>query len=246
MNTLTNFPVVWKNKNYFEQLEQKNLYQKEELALAVSKERQRLARELHDSVLQVLYGINMIARQDVTSQSLHDVATNDSRRAVATMTHVSLLTETGINEVRALLYELRPDLLETEGLVAALGKRIELLRECYSLNVEAFLFGEPDFSTERKHALYCIAQEAFHNIVKHARSSTVTLWLMQEEQSLVLIVSDDGRGFELKNTFPGHFGLQSMRERVALLNGTFSIVSTLGQGTSLCVRLPRHELEGLS
>ena len=241
VNTLTNFPVVWKNKNYFEQLEQKNLHQKEELAFAVSQERQRLARELHDSVLQVLYGINMIAHQDVTYQSLHTVSVTDPRRVTASMAHVSLLTETGINEVRALLYELRPDLLETEGLVAALGKRIELLRECYTLNVEAFLFGEPDLSVERKHALFCVVQEAFHNIVKHARASTVTLWFMQEEQSLVLIVRDDGRGFEPKNTFPGHFGLQSMRERVALLNGTFSIVSAQGRGTSLCVQLPRHE-----
>lgn len=241
MNTLTNFPVVWKNKNYFEKIEQKDLHQKEELVLAVSQERQRLARELHDSVLQVFYGINMIAHQDATSRFLHDAPVTDPCQTVAPMIHVSLLTETGINEVRALLYELRPDLLETEGLVPALGKRVALLRECYKLNVEAFLFGEPDLSVERKHALYCIAQEAFHNIVKHARASVVTLWLMQEEQSLVLIVGDDGRGFEPKNTFPGHFGLQSIRERVALLNGILSITSAPGQGTSLCVRLPIHD-----
>ncbi len=240
MNTLTNFPVIWKNKNYFEELEQKDLHQKEELVFAVSQERQRLARELHDSVLQVLYGINMIAHQNETNHSLHNISVDDSLQAVAPMAHVSLLTETGINEVRALMYELRPDLLEIEGLVTALGKRVALLRECYKLNVEAFLFGEPDLSIEGKHAFYCIAQEAFHNIVKHARATTVTLWLMQEEQSLVLIVRDDGRGFEPKNAFPGHFGLQSMRERVALLNGTLSIVSARGQGTSLCVRLPRY------
>ena len=241
VNTLTRFPVVWKNKNYFEQLEQKNVYQKEELALAVSQERQRLARELHDSVLQVFYGIHMIARQDVLNQSLHTASVTDPRQPTAPMAHVSLLTETGINEVRALLYELRPDLLDTEGLVAALGKRIELLRECYSLNVEAFLFGEPDLSAERKHALYCIAQEAFYNIVRHAHAHTVTVWLLQEEQAFVLIVRDDGRGFEPESSFPGHFGLQSIRERIALLNGTVSIVSAPKQGTSLYVRLPQDE-----
>ena len=182
----------------------------------------------------------MIAHQNETNHSLHNISVDDSLQAVAPMAHVSLLTETGINEVRALMYELRPDLLEIEGLVTALGKRVALLRECYKLNVEAFLFGEPDLSIEGKHAFYCIAQEAFHNIVKHARATTVTLWLMQEEQSLVLIVRDDGRGFEPKNAFPGHFGLQSMRERVAILNGTLSIVSARGQGTALCVRLPRY------
>ena len=229
MNTLANLSVVWKNKNYTEK--RNNLHHKEELVVAVCQERERLARELHDSVLQVFYGINMIA---------HTIPETDSHQSVAPMTHVSLLTEMGINEVRALLYELRPDLLETEGLVSAFGKRVELLRQCYELNVEAFLFGEPDLSAEGKHALYCIAQEAFHNIIKHAHSSTVTLWLMQDEQALILIVRDDGRGFDPKNVYPGHFGLQSMHERVALLNGTLSIESAPGQGTILYVRLPKQ------
>ncbi len=232
MNTLTNFSVVWKNKNYAEKLEQNKLHYEEELVSAVCQERERLARELHDSVLQVFYGINMIA---------HNVPITDTHQTVTPMTHVSLLTETGINEVRALLYELRPDLLETEGLVTALAKRVELLRECYKLNVEAFLFGEPDISALRKHAIYCIAQEALHNIVKHARATTITLWLMQEEHTLILILRDDGKGFDPKKQFPGHFGLQSMRERVALLNGTLSIESAQGHGTALCVRLPKQD-----
>ncbi len=228
-STPTSPAVVWEYMNY---IKDEKLYRDDALASAVFEERQRIARELHDSVLQVFYGINMIANH------IHTMVDTDPYQAAASMKHVSMLTETGINEVRALLYGLRPDLLETEGLMSALHKRVAMVQECYNLHVETSLCDEPPISIEQKHALYCITQEALNNVVKHAHASNVTLQLTHEEQALVLVVSDDGKGFHPNRAFPGHLGLQSLRQRAALLGSPLFIESTPGQGTSICVRLP--------
>ena len=150
-----------------------------------------------------------------------------------------LHADVGLAEIRALLFELRPELLETEGLVAALNKRAKVLRARYNLAVDVNLGEEPDTSIESKHALFRIAQEALHNITKHAHASNVTLRLLQEKQELVLEVRDNGKGFDPAGPFPGHFGLQSMHERAASLDGTISIESAPGNGTTVSARLPR-------
>ncbi len=86
--------------------------------------------------------------------------------------------------------------------------------------------------------LYRIAQEALHNIVKHARASVVALRLAEEANEIVLEVRDNGRGFDPAGPFPGHLGLRSMRERVTKVGGTLTIESMPGRGTCVDVRLP--------
>src|SRR6266699_3428798 len=122
--------------------------------LAALQERQRLARELHDSVSQALYGISLGAH------TAGEALESDPEQAMAS-----------IEYVRALIFELRPESLEIEGLVAALTRQVAVLRTRYKLAVDATLDIEPDLPMEMKHALYRIAQEALHNIVKHARAS---------------------------------------------------------------------------
>ena len=89
--------------------------------------------------------------------------------------------------------------------------------------------------------LYRIAQEALHNIVKHAHARTVFLSLSRQDGELILEVRDDGKGFDPTEAFPGHLGLRSIQERVALLGGTYSLESAPAQGTCLRVRIPIHE-----
>jgi signal transduction histidine kinase len=89
-----------------------------------------------------------------------------------------------------------------------------------------------------------MAQEALHNIVKHAQAHTVLLRLSRQDGELVLEVRDDGRGFDPTQAFPGHLGLHSIQERAAQLGGTCSIESTPGQGTSLRVRVPIDDESG--
>src|SRR5438128_4165266 len=150
-------------------------------------ERQRLARELHDSVSQALYAIGLGAH------TAREAIASDSEQALASIDYVLALAEAGLAEMRALIFELRPESLEIEGLVAALTKQVAVLRTRYKLTVEADLEEEPDLSLEMKHALYRIAQEALHNIVKHARASTVVLRLARQANEIIFELRDNGR-----------------------------------------------------
>src|SRR5216684_2933591 len=195
-------------------------------------ERQRLARELHDSVSQTLYGIGLGA------YTAREALESDPEQAMASIDYVLTLAEAGLAEMRALIFELRPESLEIEGLVAALTRQVAVLRARHKLTVDATLDDEPDLPLEMKHALYRVAQEAFHNIVRHARASTVALRLARQNNEIILQVRDNGKGFDPTGPFPGHFGVRSMRERVAKMGGTFTIENAPGEGTCIDVRVP--------
>ena len=206
--------------------------------LASFQERQRLALELHDSVSQTLYGISLGAH------TAREALESDSGEAIAPLEYVIALAEAGLAEMRALIFELRPESLVSEGLISALTKQVVVLRTRNKLTVNAQLGEEPALSLECKHTLYRIAREALHNIVKHAHASTILLRLDRQDDELVLEVRDDGRGFEPTESFPGHLGLRSIHERATCLGGTCSIESTPSQGTRLCVRIPTREKPG--
>jgi signal transduction histidine kinase len=207
--------------------------------LAVLQERQRLARELHDSVSQALYGIALgtqTARELVAEESTD----GELRQSLAEpLEYVSGLAEAGLAEMRALLFELRPESLASEGLVAGLQKQVASLRARHRLEVAAELGDEPDVPLEVKEMAYRITQEALQNVVRHARAKGVALILMDKADGLVVEVRDDGIGFDPTLAHPGHLGLQTMRERAERVGGSFKLVSGRGEGTTVHVRLPR-------
>src|SRR5207249_5937700 len=125
---------------------------------------------------------------------------------------------------------LRPESLEREGLVVALAKQGAVLQARHGITVLAELCEEPDLPLAVKQELYRIAQEAMHNTVKHARASKVDLVLRCTSNVVTLEVRDDGVGFDVLGSFPGHLGLHSMQERVSSLSGMLQIESTPGQG----------------
>ena len=198
-------------------------------------ERQRLARELHDSVSQALYGIGLGTR---TARVLLD-RRGPPDRVAEWLEYVRSLAEAGLSEMRALIFELRPESLETEGLVSALSKQAEALQARHEIPVHAALCDEPDLPLETKEVLYRVAQEALHNTVKHARAANVKLKLEERPEGFTLEVSDDGTGFDAQDDFPGHLGLKSMRERASRLGGTLEVASEPGQGVSILARVPR-------
>ena len=200
---------------------------------ATLEERQRLARELHDSVSQVLYGIVLSAK---SARDALDAA--DPEGTAGPLDHVISLARAGLSEMRALIFELRPESLRNEGLVAALGKQAAAMEERHGLRVEAALHDEPEASLEAKEAVYRIAQEALHNTLKHTGASGVKMELRWDCARIALDVSDDGAGFDARGDFPGHLGLRSMRERAARLGGTLEIESTPGRGTRISARMP--------
>ena len=213
-------------------IENARLYERAQ-ALAALEERQRLARELHDSVSQALYGIALGAR---TARTLLD---RDPSRLAEPLDYVLSLAEAGLAEMRALIFELRPESLENEGIVTALTKQAAALRARHQIEVRTELCDEPELPLEIKEALYRIAQEALHNIVKHARARRVEVRLECNPNEITLDVCDDGAGFDPSGSFPGYLGLPSMRERAARLGGNLQVESAPGQGTRLCARIPR-------
>lgn len=205
--------------------------------LAVLQERQRLARELHDSVSQTLYGIALGVRTARTL--LH----HDSDKLVKLLDNIHAQAERGLTEMRTLIFELRPEELVTEGLVIALKKQVASVETRYGLQVVTELDKEPALSFMAKEALYRIAQEALHNIVKHAHVNSAKLRISEGETigGVILEVSDSGVGFNPEQSFPGHLGLQSMRERLARLGGVLEITSTPGLGVQIRATVPYKE-----
>jgi PAS domain S-box-containing protein len=201
-------------------------------AMAALEERQRLARELHDSVSQILYGIALSAR---TAEGFLET---DYARASEALRYCLSLADMGLTEMRALILELRPELLESEGIVAAISQYAAALQVRHGVNFELELGEEPGVAMHIKEALYRMTQEAFHNILHHAQATHVRVRLETRESDIGWEVSDDGRGFDPAASFPGHYGLRSMRERAEHVGGTFEIVSTAGAGTCVRARLP--------
>ncbi|GDY43775.1 hypothetical protein SANT12839_046570 [Streptomyces antimycoticus] len=238
---------------------------------SVREERQRISRELHDSVSQALYGIALGARTaremlDRDIDSAEPVGRAETRspgegavwvdpagghEAVGEVVdlaelaelaepieYIRRLADAAIAETRTLLCRLRPESLETEGLVAALAQHVEALRARYGITTEAKLDDEPETTPEAKHALYRIAQESLHNIAKHSQARNVRLHLLNEPGAVTLTVADDGVGFDCKGSFPGHLGLLSMRERAREVGGTLNVDSRPGQGSRIRARVP--------
>ena len=199
---------------------------------AALEERQRLARELHDSVSQALYGIAL------GTKTARTLLKRDPEGATDPLDYVLSLAEAGLAEMRALIFELRPESLKTEGLVAALEKQTTALKARHEIEVEATLCEEPEASLEAKEAAYRIAQEALHNTVKHARANKVEIKMECDPARITLELSDDGVGFDMRDDFPGHLGLRSMRERASRLGGTLEVATTPGRGTRICARIP--------
>jgi signal transduction histidine kinase len=212
-------------------IENARLYEQAQ-GLAVLMERQRLARELHDSVSQALYGIALGAR---TARTLLD---RDPSRLAEPLDYVLSLAEAGLAEMRALIFELRPESLETEGLAAALAKQAASIKVRHHIEVETELCPEPDLPFETKEALFRIAQEALNNTIKHAQATTIRLCLACSPDGVTLEVRDNGIGFDPSGSFPGHLGQHTMRERAAKQRGTLVVESAPGAGTCVRAHLP--------
>jgi PAS domain S-box-containing protein len=198
-------------------------------------ERQRLARDLHDSVSQAVYGIALGAR------SAMELLSKDPAQLHEPLEYILRLSEAALAEMRALIFELRPEALEREGLIGALKHHTAVLRSRYGIAVDESLADEPTMSWESKQALYRIAQEALHNAGRHARATQVRIVLGQDDDAGIrLEVSDNGVGFDTDSKHPGHFGLNTMRERATELGGSLEIESRPHAGTKVRAIIPAH------
>jgi signal transduction histidine kinase len=222
--------------------------------LAASEERNRLARELHDSVTQLLFSMTLIA------QSLGAAWKRDAAEGERRVGRLVELSQAALAEMRALLSELRPggdvalgadtapvaraaDAIRRHGLVGALRRHARELT-ADGLRVVFSARGYTPAPAEHEYELFRIAQEALHNVAKHASARTVELSISTGGSGTVLRVSDDGTGFDgampnahSARTWPG-LGLRTMRERAESLGAHFTVQSSLGGGTTVEVSVP--------
>ena len=201
-------------------------------AMAVMEERQRLARDLHDSVTQSLYSLSLFSR--AAREAAED---NDADRLQRNLAEVERNTLHTLREMRLLLYELRPADLEREGLVRAIELRLNAVERRANLQLDARLDELTGLSPSQEAELYHIVVEALNNVVKHAAATRVALHLTQAGGYVRLRVADDGQGFEPAQT-NGGMGLRNIRERVARLGGQLVVSSEPGGGTRLEAAIP--------
>jgi signal transduction histidine kinase len=206
--------------------------------LALTQERGRLARELHDAMSQSLFSLQLAA--DTAERLLpHDPAGSAAQLAI-----VRTLSAQVAAELRTTVEGLRPADLERDGLAAVLRAQLTLAGRAHGVDVELELDDPPDLEPAVEHEVMRIAQEAVTNALRHARATCVRVRLAAADErgrrAAVLRVADDGRGFdpEARAIRSRRLGLTSMHERAASLGGQLTITSTAGGGTTVELRVP--------
>jgi signal transduction histidine kinase/ligand-binding sensor domain-containing protein len=196
---------------------------------AVVAERNRLARDLHDSVSQSLYGVTLYAE---TAARL--LASGEINSAASYLQEMEEIAEDAQREMRRLIFELRPSALEKGGLVGALKARLAAVEQRAGMQTTLDIGENAALPINIEEEMYRIAQEALNNTLKHAQASAVTITIRNLEDTVVMEITDDGAGFVVQDTAKrGGIGLNAMRERAARIDGQLSVESLPGVGTRI-------------
>jgi len=205
--------------------------------------RKRLARDLHDGPTQLLASIVMSLGY---TKELLKKAPEHAPREIEESASVA---DRALKQLRTLLFDLRPVILETQGLVPALEVYAERLQETEELNINLIITGEFErLSPKTEVAVFAVVQEAINNAKKYANPSQIDVMLDPDvdEDTLTVFVRDDGEGFDIQTVTVnyderGSLGLINSRERAEAINGSFTIRSDRGKGTEVILRLPLKE-----
>jgi len=201
--------------------------------MAILEERQRLGRELHDSVTQSLYGINLYAEAAAGQMSIGQ--TDQVRQHLM---DIQKTAQESLAEMRLLIYELRPPVLEREGLVAALQNRLYSVENRAGLKHSIKSNLAERLPPIMEEGLYRIAHEALNNTLKHARAKNVQISILQDQTTVIMEILDDGIGFEPETACrEGCLGMISMQERALLHGWQFKVDSAPANGTRIRVEV---------
>ncbi len=202
----------------------------------VLEERQRIARDLHDSVTQSLYGLVTLAE---AGQAQLKSATADHPLTPKHLSHTfTLIGETtryALKEMRLFVHQLNPPVLEQEGLVGALHQRLATVEGRSDVEARLLVKDMLALPLPVEQALYQIAQEALNNAMRHAHATAITINLECEGQQVILEVVDNGQGFDPQAIPKGRLGLSNMKARAEQIGGTLHITSAPGEGTRVKV-----------
>jgi PAS domain S-box-containing protein len=216
-----------------ENIDDRKLVEAQIQELAKLEERNRIARELHDSVTQSLYSINL--QSDATAMALSSGRTEDALRRLQTLKGIA---QESMTEMRLLIYELHPSVLEEVGLVAALRQRLETVEARSGIEVELQIEGEQRLPMAVEEELFHISLEGLNNVLKHAKAKQVLVRLSFEHDRCRLMIQDDGVGFdlELSDRFGG-YGLANIKHRLEQIGGELTIITEPGKGTTLDIEV---------
>ncbi|MDW7673339.1 MAG: sensor histidine kinase [Bacillota bacterium] len=217
---------------FLEELAEKNQQlQVASRRLAITEERNRMGRELHDSIAQGLHGIVF------SVHSLHNELKDPPQRVAAILNHMEATASSTLDELRAMIEELKPSLLAERGLEEAIQTTSDLFSQRQEIPVELKLELPATIPPELEMTIYRIIQEALANIEKHAAAQQVKVSLAKEGQELLLAISDNGKGFNVKEASPGN-GLKNIGQRVDEAGGSLQLISKVGLGTSIIAKFP--------
>jgi signal transduction histidine kinase len=209
-------------------IETARLHQQAE-QLAVVRERQRLARDLHDSVTQTMYSLSLYADAAQKALQRKRVA-----KALENLDELRKMVREAMLDLRLLIFELHPPILQKEGLATALKTRLESVEARSGIHTEYHVHDERKLPLETETELYRIAQEALTNVVKHAKADHVHVSLQYYPDKFKMEVQDNGIGFDAGEADKGGgLGLKGIQERVRRMNGTLTIESKSQTGTTL-------------
>jgi len=219
------------NRDITERRRAEEILEEEARQKTIAAERSRLARELHDSVTQALYSVTLYA--EATRMAL---AAGKSDVAVENVQALHAMAREAMVDMRTLIFELHPPVLEEEGLVAAMQARLSAVEARAGLQVEIVVEGEGRVQLRVEGELFWIAVEALNNVVKHARAERVAVRYQLADGKICLEITDDGVGFDVsKAGETGGVGLRGMAERAQRIPGQLQVVSAPGRGTTVRV-----------
>jgi signal transduction histidine kinase len=226
--------VLWKRTFFPPGRSLQAVYKSEIRRAAAQEERNRLARDLHDSIKQQIFAIQTGA---AAAQVRFD---NDPAGAREALEGVRASAREAMAEMEAMLDQLRAAPLESVGLIEAIRKQCEALRFRTGAQVDVELTPIPDgrqLTPGAAESLFRIVQEALSNVARHARATEIRVNLAVTKGSLELRIQDNGAGFREAEVSPG-MGLSNMRSRAAELRGSLAVTSTPGGGTQLMISIP--------
>jgi signal transduction histidine kinase len=213
-------------------VENAKLYERAQ-QVAVVEERQRMARELHDSVTQSLYSLTLF------SEAARHLAEEHGYESIERqIKQVGVIGTQALKEMRLLVYELQPLELERDGLVRALRKRLEAVEGRAGIDARVEVEELVRLPGKVEQEFFRIAQEALNNALKHAVAASVVVYLRQEDGQIEMEIVDNGVGFDPASIQDSAgMGLVSIQERAEQLDGTVTVDSKPGEGTRIKVSL---------
>ncbi|MBU5212899.1 sensor histidine kinase [Heyndrickxia oleronia] len=201
---------------------------------AQEEERKRLSREIHDGPAQML--ANMLLRSDLVEKVYREQGIVNALEEVKSL---KKMVRSSLSEVRRIIYDLRPMALDDLGLVPTLRKYLERTEEYNSGVTFRFINLGQEYRLPSKYevALFRLVQESVQNAIKHAQASEIHVKIDMQQDSVFLIVKDNGKGFDVREKKEGSFGIMGMRERVDIIDGKITIDSKIGEGTIVMIQV---------